>query len=509
MRVPAQATALVPPAVHASTVRASVLVSGERRLEAETYLSDGYLLRQRIEAVASDHLEQLASVWQPGRLKGIQVSADKGAPFLAATQVFDIRPMPRKWLSTQRTPDAEERFVKRDWILVTCSGTVGNTIMTYRPLDGMIISHDLLRVVPLRGEDRGYLYAYLRTRYARGMMRSTKYGNIIKHLEPEHLQGIPVVRASASIKATLDAAIERCFARRNDAYELHLSAEALFADAVGVVDFTAAELGFPVNARDMFRRFRRLDAYSHNPRAGAIIKALAKTKNPVVSLDQVSERVFLPNRFTRGVPLRQGIPLIGSEELFQINPEIDKFLPQSVADPELLVKNGWLLVARSGQIYGINGRVVLAGRWLENKIVSEHAIRIVPRKGDIRPGYLSVALGHPTLGRPLVLREVFGTSIPEIDPDALREVPVVRLGDVEDAIADAAERAAALRALADELEDATVAVLESVIAHTLGDASDNAIDAAMARLRLAEIADDPGKVLRGAKLEKRMQRWQS
>lgn len=509
MRTPAQATPLVPPAVQASTVRASVLVSGERRLEAETYLSDGYLLRQRIEAIASDHLEQLARVWQPGRLKGIQVSADKGVPFLAATQVFDIRPTPRKWLSTHRTPDAEERFVKHDWILVTRSGSVGNTIMTYRPLDGLIISDDLLRVVPLHGEDRGYLYAYLRTRYARGMMRSTKYGNIIKHLEPEHLQVIPVVRASTSIKATLDDAIVRCFARRNEAYELLLSAETLFSETIGAVDFTTAELGFPVKARDMFRRSRRLDAYSHNPLAGAIIRALGKTKKPVVPLRQVSDRVFLPNRFTRGTPLRQGIPLVGSEELFQVNPEIDKFLPQSAADAELLVKSGWLLVARSGQIYGINGRVVLAGPWLENKIVSEHAIRIVPREREIRPGYLSIALGHPTLGRPLVLREVFGTSIPEIDPEALREVPVVRLGEPEDVIANKAERAAVLRALADELEDAVVAVLEAAIAHALGDAPDDAIDAALARLRLAEIADEPEKVLRGAKLEKRMQRWQS
>ena len=60
--------------------------------------------------------------WQPSRLKGIQVSPEHGTPFLAATQVFDVRPVPRKWLSLNRTNDHVQRFVHEGTILLTCSG---------------------------------------------------------------------------------------------------------------------------------------------------------------------------------------------------------------------------------------------------------------------------------------------------------------------------------------------------------------------------------------------------
>src|SRR5207249_3777479 len=113
--------------------QASVLGKGERRLEAETYLSDGYGLRTAIEARPNGRrsLQELARVWQPNRLKGIVVPAGSGTPFLAAGQVFEARPMPRKWLSLAKTPKAAERFVQSGTILVSCSGNVGRVTIAH------------------------------------------------------------------------------------------------------------------------------------------------------------------------------------------------------------------------------------------------------------------------------------------------------------------------------------------------------------------------------------------
>ena len=118
------------------------------------------------------------------------------------------------------------------------------------------------------------------------------------------------------------------------------------------------------------------------------------------------------------------------------------------------VKTGWLLLARSGQTYGINGSVVLATEALEEKVISDHVIRIAPRKdAQIRIGYLHTALSHPSLGRPLVKALAYGSSIPEIDPSDFASFEVVRLTrSEEDAIADLAEEAAPKRAKADILE---------------------------------------------------------
>jgi len=72
----------------------------------------------------------------------------------------------------------------------------------------------------------------------------------------------------------------------------------------------------------------------------------------------------------------------------------------------------------------------------------------------MRPGYLQIALGHPTFGQPLVLRLAFGSEVPEIAPeDLLEHFPLVRLdSSVENEIADRVERTTILRSDADEIE---------------------------------------------------------
>ena len=116
----------------------------------------------------------------PGRLKGIQVSREYGTPFLAATQVFDVRPVARKWLSLEKTSDVKNRFVAPGTILVTCSGSVGRPTLAYGPLEKTLISHDLLRIDPLEERNKGWVYAYLHSPQTRAMAVGTHYGHIIK-----------------------------------------------------------------------------------------------------------------------------------------------------------------------------------------------------------------------------------------------------------------------------------------------------------------------------------------
>ena len=110
-------------------------------------------------------------------------------------------------------------------------------------------------------------------------------------------------------------------------------------------------------------------------------------------------------------------------------------------------------MVRSGQTYGLNGSAMLMTEHHEQFFLSDDLIRIVPDAERIAGGYLLTALTHPTLGRPLLIREAYGSSIPHLDPEDVADFPVVRLDpDAEAAIAERAESAAADRAEADELE---------------------------------------------------------
>lgn len=434
-------------------------------MDGETYLMPGFRYRYEIETrTDSVPVVELAKVWQPSRLKGIQVAPDHGVPFLTATQVFDLRPIPRKWISPTRTPKIEDRYLEPGWILVTCSGSVGDAIMSYAPHRDMVVSHDLLRVVPRTATITGYLYTYFRTHYGRAVMRSTKYGNIIKHLEPEHLEEIPVpLVGDDKLADTLNETIERVFALRDEAHGLEHKAERKFGEAVGLPDDPEADDGYTVHASGMFGPGRRLDGYHYNPTARRALEAIDRSGLTTEPLDDLTEEVFGVPRF-KHIYTESGIPYLDSEPLFKVNPELSKFIPpgsKKNADA-YYVHKGWILMACSGQLYGLNGNVVLADTWHEHKIVSNHVIRILPNR--IRPGYLYAALNHPTIGQPLVLRCAFGTEVPEIPTEEVRLLPIVRLSEsLEDEIADMIERASEVRMEADKLENGAVSMLERAI----------------------------------------------
>jgi len=323
-------------------------------------------------------------------------------------------------------------------------------------------------VRPKREAARGYLYTFLRTRLGRAMLRSTRYGSIVKHLEPEHVLDIPVPTARESVYAQIDRQVAHVFQLRDDALRLTLEAEATFASGFGDVQGDLEETGYPVSASRLFTGRRRMDGYHYNPGAQAALAALKGSGNDVVPLSSVASPIFGVPRF-KHIYQDKGIPYLDSEDLFKINPELTKFIPGATKNDaaKYYVERGWLLMASSGQIYGLNGTVVVADTWHEGKIVSNHVIRIVP--SGVRPGYLAVALGHPVLGRPLVLRLAFGSEVPEIAPEDVAGFPLVRLPSAaEDKIADKMERASTLRMQADQQENAAVESLEKDLERRLG-----------------------------------------
>ena len=439
-----------------ASLSVSTLLGGDRRLEADAYLASGYGERLAIQGRPRGwrKLEALARVWQPSRLKGIQVSRAYGTPFLAATQVFALEPSPRKFLSLDQTDEVNDRFVKPGTVLVTCSGNVGRATLAYRPLEGILISHDLLRVDPFHASDWGWVYAFLRSSRCRAMMSSAQYGHVIKHLEVSHLNALPIPDVEERQRDDFQVKVSRLLEMRNRAVDLMREGEQLLAEAVGPLGEPSAASGFSVASSSLLSTRRRLEATFHSPAGRGILEAFGKRNLKVERLSDVTERVWWLTRFKR-VFGEGGMPYLSSDELFSVNPPVSKrvMIEQAEAPDDYFVKAGWIMMACSGQTYGLNGSVALLDERHESKFFSHDIVRIVPDRQKIRPGYLYAVLGHPILGRPLVIRNAYGTSIPHLDPSDVATIPIVRLSARdEERIADAMEEAVKLRAEADDLE---------------------------------------------------------
>ncbi len=453
-----------------ASVPASLLLAGDRRMEAETYLSSGFGIRAAIEARASGWVPfaDLAAVWMPSRLKGIQVARDVGTPFLAATQVFDVRPIPRKWLALHRTSDAQSRFVSEGMILVTCSGSVGRPTLAYAPHENTLISHDLLRIEAKDEHQWGWLYAYLHTSQCRAMAIGAHYGHIIKHLETSHIETLPVPIIPDDLAKEFSVLAKRIIALRNEGYHLTLEAEAQFERVFGPIEIKdSGERGFEVRAsRTFLSGRRRLDAATHNPGVSAIRRHLSKSAIGFTKIRDAGYQVWVPGRYKR-VPADDGVIYRDSADLLEVSPVLTKRYADCRFGDEHhgRVQSGWILVPCSGQVYGIIGTPVLASAALQNQVVSNHVIRVAPSsETSLHPGYLLTALSHPVLGRPVVKALAFGSSVPEIAPDDLSEIEVARAdAAVEETIAQLAAMASARRAEADLLEAEAAARADAIL----------------------------------------------
>ncbi|MCL4671362.1 MAG: hypothetical protein KJZ64_00145 [Sphingomonadaceae bacterium] len=438
-------------------------------MEAENFLAPGFAIRHAIhsKSVGWRLLADVAKTWQPSRLKGIQVSQDAGTPFLAATQVFDFQPQPRKWLALARTDNHAQRFVQSGTILLTCSGSVGRATLADQSLANTLISHDLLRIEAINSAQRGWLYAYLRAPTVRAMMTSAQYGHMIKHLEVGHLDNLPFIEPPADAYEHFEALVLKIIGSRDEALGLTNRALALYGSAIGEPpELGNGTGGFTSQASAMFGGQRRLEGHFHNPVARSAEKAIENSGRPTQSLVELVEDVFIPGRF-KHVYGPDGFPYLDSAQILEVAPDVEKFVLSLENEKKAgyLVESGTLLLPCSGQLHGIIGSVVLADHWHENKVLTNHILRIVPKvKRRIRIGYLQAVLAHPSLGRPRVLRGAYGSSVPELSVDDIKDMAIPRLTEAEEArIGDGMERAAKLFSEANELEEQISGEADSIV----------------------------------------------
>lgn len=277
--------------------------------------------------------------------------------------------------------------------------------MSQKNHEDVFITHDLLRVEARRKEIRGWLYAYMRTETFRAMAVGAHYGHVIKHLEPEHVAALPVVECPEGELKSFSKDCNRVIAARDRATAQIKAAEEEYGRALRVNELENwTGLGFVAKGSDVLRGRRRLDAEYYQPQVAATLRLFERHAQRTESLREVTESIWWPGRFQR-IFGENGKPYFSAAELFDVNAPVTKRIYSSlVADSHAYrVQPGWLLMARSGQVYGLNGRVMLASHRIERAFISEDLIRIVPRTERIRAGYLLMALGHPLLGRPLVI----------------------------------------------------------------------------------------------------------
>ncbi len=139
---------------------------------------------------------------------------------------------------------------------------------------------------------------------------------------------------------------------------------------------------------------------------------------------------------------RFGRPYVKPSQLERLNVGIDKYLSHLHGDllDELALEHGMILVTCSGKSLG---KVIFARADLDGLVASHDLIRVCPDPDRIHPGYLFAYMSS-RIGKVVIRRQIYGTSVVHIGPELLFDLPIIRLGDDrERAIGDAVLKAQA------------------------------------------------------------------
>jgi type I restriction enzyme S subunit len=191
---------------------------------------------------------------------------------------------------------------------------------------------------------------------------------------------------------------------------------------------------------------RRLDCGPYM--SGAIEARELLKKLDTIPLNQLTSGhnggIFNGPRFPRVYvdDPEHGVPFLGSTDILDADLSYLSLLSkkQVEAKPELIIDEGWTLITCSGTI----GRMAYARSDMRGMAGSQHFMRVVPGKDTIQSGYLYAYLSS-RFGVPLVISGTYGAIIQHIEPNHIAELPVPRLGDVEDRAHELIQQAADLR----------------------------------------------------------------
>lgn len=135
----------------------------------------------------------------------------------------------------------------------------------------------------------------------------------------------------------------------------------------------------------------------------------------------------------------QGFPFLSSTDILQADFSCISHIAKSVArqNAQLLIKERWILITRSGTI----GRMTYSRADMNGMACTEDVLRIIPDENAIKPGYIYSYLSSK-FGLPIVISGTYGSIITHLEPHHIADLPVPRLGEVEDKTHDLVQRAA-------------------------------------------------------------------
>lgn len=154
------------------------------------------------------------NIFTGNRFTRVFVDNNNGIPYLNGKQILELDPnsLDKKFLSFEQHEDRikNQLEIKENTIIVTCSGTIGKTVLVPKHWVGWVGTHDLIRIESNNLNTIGYIYCWLNSDYGQLILKSLTYGSVVDHIEAFHIANmeIPLLKNETKQKEINDKILQ-------------------------------------------------------------------------------------------------------------------------------------------------------------------------------------------------------------------------------------------------------------------------------------------------------------
>ena len=417
------------------------------RLDSKFHLSDG-IYTKRLIMHSPYSLKTVgcfsSDVFYGNRAKRIYVnSSDKGIPFIGSSDMLKLGINDVKLISKKYTQSLDSLTLKKGWILISRSGTIGNTVYTNDIFENKIGSEHIIRVIPNINIYSGFLYSYLSSTYGYSLLTQGTFGAVIQHIEPSHIDGIPVPVFPESKQKEIHNLIVESANLRVEAIQLLEEAKNKLLSYANLPQLMASDydyFGSRSNDRTVScfsKNIKEIDsttinAFNHSSR---IEKTKQQIKNccQTIPLEETldDKKIFSTGSFPRvEIKSEKGIMLINQKDIFDTIIK-GKRISRRKVKTDNLVEYGEVLIAGVGTLGESETfcRAIFANEDLQSQLISGEFIRMKTNENYLS-GYLFAWL-NTNYGFRLIRNTQAGTKLCRPIPRLLLQIPIPLLEDIQ------------------------------------------------------------------------------
>ena len=406
-----------------SSVKSKFVVS-QMRLDGSFHLSDGLEVRKLVSKspYGTTEIKDVSSnIYCPGIFKRNYVKS--GIPFLGGGDIQKQDLDSGKYLREKNTPNYEVLQIKKGWSLVTCGGTIGDTVFANNLLAKCWISQHVMRVIPQNIKE-GMLYAYLASKYGKLLLTTNTYGSVIPTLNASNIANLPIPRFPEYFQQEVDNLVQEAARLREEATcALEKAKQTLksFINADFVKNNYKTSI---VKSRNIFSSLQhRLDPPAlMNDGVVAMDKISSRMSTKIIA--DINAKVSRPGIFKR-IYVENGIPYIKGSEIFLNNPFRRCEHLSRTRTPfvdEMTLYEGQILITCAGSV----GNIKMITKEYEDKkaIGSQDIIRLISNDELFTKEYLFIYLQMPFVND-YIQSMKYGSVIERIEPFHVESIPVV------------------------------------------------------------------------------------